>query len=466
MWRIYILDSNFEQALIDLNIDSDGTINHQITREDAEAATRLDVHSKEISSLEGIQGFINLDYLYCGYNTLDELDVSKNTKLTTLICHNNNLSELDVSKNVLLKSLNCQKNIISELDVTALANLNYLDCDRNTISNLDVSNNPVPAHLRCSNNQLNELNVENNPLLNLLDCIENDISELNLLSNPELEQLRCKSNEINELILTNNPKLFKLECTGNNLQELDLSNNVLISELICMFNEIEILDVSHLEDLTRLFCTWNKITDLDLRNNKLLYQLECNYNELLTLDLRSGTNGIINRFDASNNENLQCISVDDELVDHSTWKVDANVNFSNDCGYNTQIGEEVLVPLSQDIVTTIEYENVSQSGETTLTITEEGPDLPTGFAFGGDDNYFDIETTAAYEGPIEIARTSFGDMTFFQEDEIRLMHYETDHWEDITTNIDFDNKIIYGETYSLSPFVVVEFVNASTSSHL
>ena len=99
---VYIPDPNFEQALIDLGIDSDGTINQRIPRYDAEAVKSLDVGNKNIADLTGIEDFVSLTSLSCNGNQLTSLDMSGNKALTYLLCSDNDLTELDVSHNTSL----------------------------------------------------------------------------------------------------------------------------------------------------------------------------------------------------------------------------------------------------------------------------------------------------------------------------------------------------------------------------
>jgi hypothetical protein len=70
-----IPDPNFEQALIDLGIDSDGVINGQVLTSDVEDVLFLDVHNRSISDLTGIQDFISLENLYCYDNLLTSLNI-------------------------------------------------------------------------------------------------------------------------------------------------------------------------------------------------------------------------------------------------------------------------------------------------------------------------------------------------------------------------------------------------------
>lgn len=93
---VTIPDANFEQRLIDLNIDSDGEINQKVLLTDVVVVTTLDVSNKKIKDLTGIESFTALVTLICNSNELTELDVSANTKLYNLNCDNNFLTTLNV----------------------------------------------------------------------------------------------------------------------------------------------------------------------------------------------------------------------------------------------------------------------------------------------------------------------------------------------------------------------------------
>ena len=53
--QVMLPDSNFEQRLIDLNIDSDGVVNGQLLTSDALAATDLNLSFGNIGNLIGIE---------------------------------------------------------------------------------------------------------------------------------------------------------------------------------------------------------------------------------------------------------------------------------------------------------------------------------------------------------------------------------------------------------------------------
>jgi hypothetical protein len=407
---VYIPDHNFEQALIDLGYDDE--LDDYVLKLNISGVTSLDVSDENIADLTGIEEFISLASLDCSGNQLTSLDVTQNTALTYLKCSNNQLTTLDVTQNTALTYLFSNHNQFRSLDVTQNTALISLRCYSNRLTSIDVTPNTALTYLYCNNNQLTSLDV------------------------------------------TQNTALTYLACSNNPLTSIDVTQNTALTILYGNNNQLTSIDVTKNRQLETLFCSGNEITNLDLSKNIQLTALECSLNQLTGLDVRNGNNTNINSFNASNN-NLTCINVDDETADHSSWNTDSGVKFSNDCSYNTQAGDQVLVPLSQDFSTTVQYETITQSGITTLETGETGPDIPGGFSFGVPHNYFDIETTASYTGAIQIV-IYFGDMLYFQEDALRILHYETDHWVDVTTMIDFESRRIYGKVYSLSPFVVVE----------
>ena len=71
-----IPDSNFEKALIDLGIDT-GAIDGKVLTARVSGVPQLDVTSKNITDLTGIQDFLALSGLHCMDNALTNLDISK-----------------------------------------------------------------------------------------------------------------------------------------------------------------------------------------------------------------------------------------------------------------------------------------------------------------------------------------------------------------------------------------------------
>ena len=80
--HVNIPNINFLNALIRLGIDTDG--DGKISPSEAAVIRSLDVSGNSISDITGIESFINLDTLYCYFNNLTFLDVSKNMSLVFL----------------------------------------------------------------------------------------------------------------------------------------------------------------------------------------------------------------------------------------------------------------------------------------------------------------------------------------------------------------------------------------------
>ena len=104
----------------------DTTTDGFLSKDELEQVTQINVSSKGITDLTGVEYFTALNELSCYDNSLTELDVRQNTALQTLDVSQNNLSELDVSKNLSLKYLDCFYSNLTNLDVrqnTALQKL-------------------------------------------------------------------------------------------------------------------------------------------------------------------------------------------------------------------------------------------------------------------------------------------------------------------------------------------------------
>ena len=160
---IFINDSNFPDAVfrayVKEKLDKDN--NNCLSESERNAVTEIDVRSRNISNLYGIQFFPNLKSLYCGNNKLTSLDVSKNLALQELGCSDNPLTSLDVSQNTALEYLGCYENQLTSLNVSQNTALEYLDCHQNKLASLDVSQTAVRT-LKASGNQI-DINVEETP---------------------------------------------------------------------------------------------------------------------------------------------------------------------------------------------------------------------------------------------------------------------------------------------------------------
>ena len=274
-------DENFRNWVLAQNYGADGIL----TDEEIATVNTIYVGSENISDLKGIEFFTALKYLYCYYNQLTTLDVSKNTALTELLCSNNQLTSLDVSKNAALMSLSCPNNQLTSLDLSKNTALTEFECFGNQLASLDVSKNTALTYFDCSDNLLTSLDVSKSTALTVLLCGDNKLTSLDVSKNTALTRLSCYINRLTSLDVSKNVALDNLNCSGNLLTSLDVSKNTALTYLYCEAEELNSLDVSKNTALTKLLCGSNKLTSLDVSKNTALTNLDCHYNQLTSLDV-------------------------------------------------------------------------------------------------------------------------------------------------------------------------------------
>ena len=274
-------DENFRKYLLSTSYGKDG----QLTEQEIKGVTNISVSGSSsepgmIRNLKGIEFFTELRSLYCNYNQLTALDLTKNTALTYLDCYNNQLSTLDVSKNTALEHLSCYNNQLTTLDVSKNTALTYLDCDNNQLSTLDVSKNTALTTLYCYDNQLTALDVSKNTAIEYLSCSYNQLTALDVSKNTKLERLSCGSNQLTALDVSKNTALTTLTCHTNQLTALDVSKNTALTWVSCGSNKLTALDVSKNTALKDLSCGNNQLTALDVSKNTELTFLTCHNNQI------------------------------------------------------------------------------------------------------------------------------------------------------------------------------------------
>lgn len=284
-----IPDPNFEQALINIGIDSDGIINGQVLTSDIDTVTTLTIRYKNITNLTGIEDFALLEELDLTGNHLSALNTAQNAHLKTLLCNANPLVHLDFSSNVLLENLEVHCRFLQTLDLR-------------------------------SNINLEELHVSGNSQLNSLD----------LSNNLNLKRLDARGAFFHTLDVSNNLQLEYIDVFGANLSELDVSNNVVLKELV----------LGNMGGLVN-----QEISALDLSNNTNLEVLYAqNLFDLEYLNLKNGNNTILNveltcyfENEPCSLDQLSCVLVDDEMAaqnnapPYNTWYIEADFRYSESC---------------------------------------------------------------------------------------------------------------------------------------
>ncbi|HJR34115.1 MAG TPA: PKD domain-containing protein, partial [Gemmatimonadales bacterium] len=108
---------------------------------------------------------------------------------------------------------------------------------------------------------------------------------------------------------------------------------------------------------------------------------------------------------------------------------------------------------------TLTFTTVTGGGLTTATTADlnqgGSPPAPTGFRLGTPATYYDIQTTAAYGGPVTVC-INYSSVIYGSETQLRLLHFEGGIWRDITASQSLPSNTICGTVSSLSPFLVAE----------
>ncbi len=124
-------------------------------------------------------------------------------------------------------------------------------------------------------------------------------------------------------------------------------------------------------------------------------------------------------------------------------------------GVNTGVGvDQTVTPLGVDGAT-ISFSEVLDPGLTTIQIIgpTQLPMLPDGALFSlGDATYYDIRTTANYDGTITVCLPSSNPLD-------RLLHFDGSAWVDVTSTGYPDAGTICGIVENLSPFGVVPLLD-------
>ena len=307
-------DANFRSYL--LSEYPSGTI----TTAQLNARTELELGSKNISNLKGIEYFTQLTRLHCFNNNLTTVDLGSNTKLTYLNLGSNKLTSINVTANPELEQLYLQYNQLTSVNVSSHSklyllwimdnpNLTGLYCWRNNLTNLRVDDCTALIYLKCYNNyNLTQITgLEDCTNLTYLDCEDCAITDISAVSNmPNLETLLAQNNQLTTLTVNGKSKLTKLRVLGNkqlttlscsscNLNSLNVKGCTALTDLRCYYN-YELTEITGLADctaLTYLDCEDCAITSLPgvnnmsnlqtlwARNNQLTGALDVNYKPYL-----------------------------------------------------------------------------------------------------------------------------------------------------------------------------------------
>ena len=334
----FVPDNNFEQAIIDIGVDTEGLSDNKVLTSDISGITSLDVSNKNIADLTGIEDFIALIELHCEVNQLTNLDISQNISLTDLVCYSNQLTSLDLSQNTALSVLGCNSNQLTSLDVSQNVSLTILSCYMNQLTSIDLRNG--------NNENMTEFFAMDNPHLTCIfvdDAIWSEANWSNIEPISTFIETEVQCNDLytyvpddnfeQDLIISgydtvlddfvptaNISGIYSLSVGSKNISDLTgIEDFVSLTSLNCYQNQLASLDLSQNTLLLNISCFSNLLTSLDVTSNTALTSLHCNDNQLTNLNVRNNNNTNLIEFYAENNPNLTCIFVDDATWSEANW---------------------------------------------------------------------------------------------------------------------------------------------------
>ncbi len=158
--------------------------NNSLSSIDVSNNTKLTSLSASVSNLNSVDNIIGIEniksqlkYLSVSYSNLTEINPSEFPNLTTLNLYHNNLSSIDVSQNVALKELDLGDNSLSSIDLSTNTILTRLELYNNNLSSINVSQNPVLTTLDLSRNKLSNIDVSKNTALTYLNLYDNNFDK-------------------------------------------------------------------------------------------------------------------------------------------------------------------------------------------------------------------------------------------------------------------------------------------------
>ena len=152
-------DNNFRKVASEYDKNSDG----KLSASELSQVTNISSPNCNITSIKGIEYFTEITELDCSYNSITEMDVSKNKKLVNLRADNNKLTKPDISALTELEEVNFGGFTVETVDLSNNKKLKWAALGAN-IKTLDVSNNTELESLNVGGTY-SELNLSNNKKL-------------------------------------------------------------------------------------------------------------------------------------------------------------------------------------------------------------------------------------------------------------------------------------------------------------
>jgi hypothetical protein len=321
--NINFTDANFKTALLttayaeDVNgfpIPVDQNSDGEIQFSEAINIVVLIIDNANISNLEGIQAFFNLEQLSCMGNQITNLDLTFLPNLKMVNMPNNPITSLNLSGLPQLQDAYLDNiSTLTSVDMSNCPNLSSsISILTNTLTQLNIGNCSSLTTVNVTSNNLVFLNIDGCSSLNNLSIWFSQLQVVSVVNIPTLTQLDFSYNsQLDVLFILNCPNITQLSCISNHLLSLDVTGLPNLNTLYCGGNLINSLNLNNSVNLTNLVCMTNQLNTLDVSNCYNLNVLFCDNNNLQSLFAKNGANESIT---VTNNPNLAFICADDSQV--------------------------------------------------------------------------------------------------------------------------------------------------------
>ncbi len=291
----YVPNDEFEQTLIDLGYDT--ILDNYVPTANIAGVTSLELFF--IGPVTGIEDFTSLSELSIYNYSLESLDLSQNTALTTLTLDvsGSGLS-IDLSNNTALTTLDFYSNTVNNLDLSANTALTKLTLGSgfygDQVYNFDISMLTQLTDFKLYGN-VTEVALGGNPVLEKLDIRTMDlpVGPLDLSNNPLLIDVILDYPVTNDDFLDQIPLLQKLHIRSNAITEFNGTATPLLNSLILEGNLLSDIDISENTILEELgiwgYGGQTAVTELNLENNTALKILQIACAQMSSIDLTSNT---------------------------------------------------------------------------------------------------------------------------------------------------------------------------------
>ena len=254
--NVNILDVNFKNALVNhdplIDINGDGEI--QVS--EAELVTEINVSSTSISSIQGLEAFVNLIELelsnFSYYN--NDLVIENLPNLFSLSLSSFSASSVSLNNLPSLNEVNISNNGYESFNAIGFNNCSNVEtlilADTFYLSNLNLSNliNLRTFHAYGFNSQalgITQLDLSGNVNLEEISLTATLITDLDFSNQPNLQTIGIYWQSLNSINLTNNQNLNSITLDIGGLNTLDLSQNPNIDHLEFQPAHIEYLNLKN-----------------------------------------------------------------------------------------------------------------------------------------------------------------------------------------------------------------------------